>query len=95
MYKIDLYFDSEKHFRQKHFSLNKKTLDGDFSLGPKDFFILSRKIKEYYKMKGDKKFKMAMTANGGSLDIYKELNLTKGAKAIGENEITPLWGVFV
>jgi len=26
---------------------------------------------------GDKKFKMAMTANGGSLDIYKELNLTK------------------
>ena len=28
---------------------------------------------------GEKKFKMAMTANGGNLDIYKELGLTKFA----------------
>ena len=33
---------------EKHFSLNKKTLDGEFSLGPKDFLTLSKKIKDYF-----------------------------------------------
>ena len=43
---------------EKHFSLSKKTLDGEFSLGPKDFSILSQKIKKFDKMKGEKKFKI-------------------------------------
>jgi len=43
---------------EKHFSLNKKTLDGEFSLGPKDFLTLSKKIKDFHEMKGNEKFQI-------------------------------------
>lgn len=43
---------------EKHFSLDKKSLDGEFSLGPKKFLLLSKKIELFHKMKGDEKFKI-------------------------------------
>ncbi len=43
---------------EKHFSLQKKTLDGEFSLGPKDFLTLSKKIRDFHKMKGKEKFQI-------------------------------------
>ena len=67
---------------EKHFSLNKKTLDGSFSLGPKDFLVLSKKIKDYFKMKGDKKFKIN-NSEKESLKLRRSIFVTK---KIGKNE---------
>ncbi len=64
---------------EKHFSLSKKTLDGGFSLGPKDFSILSKKIKDYYKMRGDKKFKIN-DSEKESLKLRRSIFVTKKMK---------------
>lgn len=64
---------------EKHFSLKKKSLDGDFSLGPKDFLTLSKKILKNYKMIGEKKFKIN-NSEKESLKLRRSIYVTKEIK---------------
>jgi pseudaminic acid synthase len=68
---------------EKHFTLNKKSLDGKFSLLPNEFKILSKKVHQYHKMIGEKKFYLKKSEKvnlNQRRSIFSTKDIDKGEK---------------
>ena len=68
---------------EKHFTLNKKSLDGKFSLLPNEFKILSKKVHQHHKMIGEKKFYLKKSEKvnlNQRRSIFSTKDIDKGEK---------------
>jgi pseudaminic acid synthase len=83
---------------EKHFTLNKKSLDGKFSLLPNEFKKLSNKIDIFHKMIGEKKFSLKKSekvnlSQRRSIFSIKDINAGEKLTSLNISSFRPSIGI--